>query len=146
MQTPKIYQVVKILSIIGIIIAVYLLYAQISQTSFRPCTINETINCDAVISGPVSKTLGIPTPLYGLIGYIVIFFAAKFKKNLLILSMSAFGLVFCLYIAYVEIFRLGVICPLCIGCQIIMILIFSIALYLNRQKFLKLLKNTSFLR
>ncbi len=146
MQTPKIYKIIKILSIIGIILAVYLLYAQITQPSYTPCTINETVNCDAVISGPVAKTLGIPTPLYGLIGYIVIFFAAKFKKNLLILSMSAFGLVFCLYIAYVEIFKLAVICPLCIGCQVIMILVFSLAVYLNRGKFTKLLKNTSFLR
>lgn len=122
-----VFQTIKILSIIGIGLAVYLLVEQLTQTSFRPCTINSTINCDAIISGEVAKTFGISTPLYGLIGYIVIFIAALFKKKKLLLSMAGFGLVFCLYIAYQELLILQVICPVCILCQVIMITIFTLS-------------------
>lgn len=132
MIQPKIYFYIKILSLIGIILAIYLLAEQITQSSFRPCYINSTVNCDAVISGSVAKTLGIPTPLYGLIGYIVIFFAALTKKNKLLLGMSGFGLLFCLRIAYIEIFQLHVICPVCIACQIIMITVFTLSLVVNK--------------
>lgn len=129
----KIFFTIKILSIIGVILAVYLLVEQFTQSSFRPCTINATINCDAIISGPVAKTLGIPTPLYGLIGYIVIFIAVTFRKKKLLLSMAAFGLVFCLWIAYQELVILRVICPVCIACQVIMISVFSLAVWVWKK-------------
>ena len=129
----KIFFTIKILSIIGVILAIYLLVEQLTQSSFRPCTINATINCDAIISGPVAKTLGIPTPLYGLIGYIVIFIAATFRKKKLLLSMAAFGLVFCLWIAYQELVILRVICPVCIACQVIMISVFSLAVWVWKK-------------
>lgn len=124
----KIFFAIKLLSILGIALAVYLLVEQVTQSSFRPCTINATVNCDAIISGPVATTFGIPTPLYGLIGYIVIFAAAVLKKKKLLLSMAGFGLVFCLWIAYKELFELKVICPVCIACQVIMISVFSLAI------------------
>lgn len=124
---------VKVLAVIGILLAIFLLWEQIFRPSFQPCNINATINCDAVISGEVSKTLGIPTPLIGLIGYIIILFAA-FKKNFkLILGMALFGLVFCLYIAYRELFQLHVVCPVCILCQIDMISVFILGILLNRK-------------
>jgi uncharacterized membrane protein len=124
---------VKVLAIIGIGLAVFLLWEQMFRPSFQPCNINATVNCDAVIKGEVSNTLGIPTPLIGLIGYIIILFAA-FKKNAkLILGMSAFGLAFCLYIAYRELFQLHVVCPVCILCQLDMITVFILGILLNKK-------------
>lgn len=134
MIEKKIFFAVKVLSIFGIGLAVYLLIQQIFQPEFRPCTINATINCDAVIDGPVAKTLGIPTPLYGLIGYSVILFSAFFKKKKLMLSMATFGLAFCLWIAYLELIILKVICPICIACQAIMISVFSLAIIVLKKK------------
>ena len=120
--------------IIGVVLAIYLLWEQLYPSPFQPCNINNTVNCNAVISGEVANTLGISTPLYGLIGYIVIFFAAVYKKKKLLLSMATFGLVFCFYIAYRELFLLHVICPLCIACQLIMIAVFSLSILLIRKK------------
>ena len=129
----KIYSYIRALSLLGILLAVYLLAEQIFRSAFVPCNINDTVNCNAIISGSVSKTLGLPTPLYGLIGYVVIFFAAVFQRKKLILAMATFGLVFCLWIAYQELFLLHVICPLCIGCQVIMLAVFSLALIINKR-------------
>ena len=134
MIKDKIYSYIRALSLLGILLAVYLLAEQIFRPAFVPCNINELVNCNEIISGSVSKTLGLPTPLYGLIGYVVIFFAAIFQRKKLILAVATFGLVFCLWIAYQELFLLHVICPLCIGCQLIMITVFILGLVINKTK------------
>ncbi len=134
MKTEKIYQIIKALAVIGVLLSVYLLWQQMFRPAFQPCYVNSLVNCDAVISGPVAKTLGIPTPLYGLIGYIVILFAAFKKNHKLVLGMATFGLAFCLYLAYVELFQLHVVCPVCISCQVVMISIFGLSAYLYKRK------------
>lgn len=132
-MTKKLFSCVKVLAVIGILLAVYLLYEQNFRPSFNPCNISATVNCDAIISGSVAKTLGLPTPLYGLIGYIIILLAAIFQRKKLILGMATFGLLFCLWIAYQE-FLLRVICPLCIACQVIMFSVFAFSIFLFRVK------------
>lgn len=134
MTNHKLFFTIKALSIVGIILALYLLWQQFFTPSFQPCSINATINCDAIISGAVAKTLGIPTPLYGLIGYIVIFFAAMTQRKNLLLGMATFGAAFCLWIGYREIFELSVICPVCILCQIVILTIFTLAIIIQRKK------------
>ena len=129
----KYFDWVKILAVLGIFLAVYLLWQQFFKPSFQPCNINATVNCDAVVSGPVAKTLGIQTPLIGLMCYLIILFAS-FKRNArLVLGMATFGLLFCLYIAYREIFQLRVICPVCILCQLDMISVFILGIILSRH-------------
>lgn len=130
----KAYNIIKFLSVLGIILALYLLWQQLYTPVFQPCKINSVVNCDAVITGPVAKTLGIPTPLYGLIGYIVIFIAVVLKKKKLILGVATFGLLFCLRIAYIELIELRVVCPVCIACQLIMIAVFILGLKLNFRR------------
>ena len=133
-MNTKLYLVVKCLATVGIILALFLLWEQLFRPSFQPCYVNNSINCDAVIKGAVAKTLGIPTPLYGLTGYIIIFFAALYRKTKLLFSMTTFGLLFCLYIAYVEIIQLHVICPVCVLCDIDIISVFTLSLILLRKR------------
>ncbi len=133
MSNIKLYFWIKVLAIFGLMLGSYLMYEQITMPAWTPCTINATVNCDAVIKGEVSKTLGIPTPIYGLVGYAMILLGAITKSKKLVLSMAAFGLVFCMYIAYVELFMLHVICPVCIGCQVDMIISFILALMLKKS-------------
>jgi uncharacterized membrane protein len=127
----KYFDWIKILGFLGIFLALFLLWEQTFHPSFQPCNINSTVNCDAIISGIVAKTLGIPTPLIGLTGYIFILFGAFKKDAKLILGMATFGLAFCLYIGAREIFQLHVACPVCILCQLDMITVFILSLLLN---------------
>lgn len=137
MKTKTIYNLVQFFSFLGILLAVYLLWQQFFRPEWQPCTINSFINCDAIISGGVAKTFGIPTPLIGLIGYIVIFLSSIFRWKKTMLVMAMFGLFFCLWIAYQELFLLKVICPVCIGCQTIMIVVNILAFMINRGKTLR---------
>jgi uncharacterized membrane protein len=136
-KTNNLFLTVKLLAAFGILLSTYLLWQQNFRSDFQPCSINSFINCDAIISGDVAKTFGVPTPLFGLVGYIVILIAAFLKKTELMLGMAAFGLLFCLWIAYKELFELRVICPICIACQLTMIGIFGTTLYLLKKKDLK---------
>ena len=134
MTTSRIYLAIKILSALGISLAIFLLWEQLVHPTFQPCNINSTINCNAIISGEVAKTFGIPTPLFGLTGYILILLSAIFQKKRILIGIATFGLCFCLWIAYKELFGLHVICPICIMCQAIMITVFSLAAILNFKK------------
>lgn len=129
MYEKNIFLCIKILSGIGILLSIYLLVEQLFRPAFQPCYVNSIINCNAIISGEVSKTLGLPTPLYGLIGYIVILLSAILQKKKLLFGMATFGLLFCLWIGYRELFH----CPVCILCQIIMITVFTLSLFINKH-------------
>jgi uncharacterized membrane protein len=130
----KYFDWIKILGVVGVGLALFLLWERYFQPTFQPCNINATINCDAVINGQVANTFGIPTPLIGLLGYLVILFAA-FKRNpRLVWGMATFGLAFCLYIAFIELFKLHVVCPVCIACQLDMITVFILGFLLNKNK------------
>jgi uncharacterized membrane protein len=133
-KQAKLYLAVKCLASVGIILALFLLWEQLFHPSFKPCSINSSINCDAIVSGAVAKTFGIPTPFYGLTGYIVILLAAILRKRKLLFGFATFGLLFCLYIAFVEIVMLHVICPVCILCDIDIISVFTLSILLLRQK------------
>ena len=128
-----IWRILICLSILGILLASYLFYNFLTKPLFESCYLNSHINCDAVTKGTLSTLFGIPVSLIGLIGYIVILISSIFKKKLLVLGMSTFGMVFCLAITYQEIFKLKVICPVCLACQLVMLTIFLIAIYLNTK-------------
>lgn len=130
----KYFEWVGILSVIGIVLAIFLLWEQLFQPSFQPCNISSVVNCNPTINGPLAKTLGIPTPLIGLVGYLVILFGSLKRKAGLVLGMSTFGLLFCLYIGFREIVGLHIVCPVCVACQFDMIAVFIIGLLLNRKE------------
>jgi len=130
----NIWKTIAGLSILGILLATYLFYNFLAKPLFESCYVNSRINCDAVTKGSLSTLFGIPVSLIGLTGYIIILLSSIFRKKLFVLGMSTFGMVFCLFITYQEVFLLKVICPVCLTCQLVMLTIFLLAIYLNLKK------------
>jgi len=131
MLTNNVWKALIVLSFFGILLASYLFYNFLTKPLIESCYFNSYINCDAVTKGSLSTLFGIPVSLIGLIGYVVILLCSIFKKKLLVLGMSTFGMVFCLFITYQELFRIKVICPVCLTCQLVMFTVFLFVLYLN---------------
>lgn len=127
----NIWKVLIALSVLGILLAIYLFYNFLTKPLFESCYVNSHINCDAVTKGSLSTILGIPVSLVGLTGYIVILLSSFFKKKLLVLGMSTFGMIFCLSITIQELLILKVICPVCLMCQLVMLIVFALSIYLN---------------
>ena len=126
-------KIIIFLSIIGILLASYLFINYLTVPEQTICSINSTINCDAVIKGPLAETLGIPTALYGMVGYVVILFAAIKNYKKLLLGTAIFGVLFCIRLILIEAFQLKVYCPVCIMCMIVMIGILITALLPTRK-------------
>lgn|GEM_PF-838756 len=130
----KYVNAIKVLAVIGVGLALYLYINYLNQPVTTICTINSKVNCDAVISGEVATTLGVPTALYGLVGYMVILIAAFLKKEKLMFGTSLFGTLFCLRITFIEVFQLGVYCPVCALCQLDMVALLILSYLVLRRK------------
>jgi len=134
MKNNVVYKSILVLSLVGIGLAIYLLYNYLSPVPSDFCTINATVNCDAVTKGSLATIFGIPVAVVGLVGYIAILFGSIKKWGTWILGMSTFGMLFCLRLTFLEIFRERVLCPVCMACQIIMLVIFVLSLYLVKKE------------
>jgi len=130
MDSGKLWRCLIILSVVGIGFASYLFYEYLSAQSFGICAMGPAFNCDAITKGSLSKVMGIPVPLVGLMGYIVILVSAVLKNKKLALFMGTFGMLFCLRISFLELFFVKIICPVCLLCQLDMVAIFALSLYL----------------
>lgn len=126
MNYPKI---IAPLAIFGVLLALYLFYEYLAPVHPTLCYVNSYINCEASTKGPLANTLGIPTALWGLTGYLVILISALKKWRRLLLATATFGLLFCLRITYLEIFVVRALCPVCLMCQLDMIALFIFGLF-----------------
>jgi uncharacterized membrane protein len=129
-MTNTIWKISTVLSIIGIILASYLLFNFVTANSFDLCTVNAQVNCKAVTTGEISTIFGIPVSLVGLLGYITILIASRLKNKAMFLGMSAFGVLFCLRLTILELFVIRIICPVCLICQTIMLILFLLSIFL----------------
>jgi uncharacterized membrane protein len=120
--------IVSTLSVLGLLDSVYLsishfkIYTDIAYESF--CAISQSINCDTVSQSPFSIFLGIPIPIWGILGYgFFIFFlpfahskSADKKRMLSILFFIAFVFCICsLILAYISIFLIQSYCLMCLA-------------------------------
>jgi len=112
------------LALVGVLLALYLYYEYLTKNLYGVCNVNAVLNCGPITTGSLSELFGIPVALIGLVGYIVIFLSAFFKKFKLAFYMATFGMLFCLRITFLEIFVEQVICLVCLGCQVVMIIEF----------------------
>lgn len=79
---------------------------------------------------------GIPVSVVGLLGYIIILFGSIRKMVKTTLGMTAFGMIFCMQLMFREIVGEGILCPVCLMCQLVMATIFGliIAIFVRSRK------------
>lgn len=103
----------------GVAISSVSLYHHFSKSKTSFCDINETFNCDLVNRSTYSTFLGVPVALIGILGYLLILALAtiyreKAETPVMLTVVSAAGLGFTLYLAYIEAHVLGAWCILCL--------------------------------
>jgi len=129
-------RIVFVLSLIGIVMAVYVLQSFLRQTSI--VCLNS--GCEIVRKSPLSYPLGIPVPAVGLVGYGILSILAFLrttgaKNNLLypILGLSAFGVAFVSWFTFTELFLIKAVCTWCAVSAVNMLVIFSISLLMYKE-------------
>ena len=123
------------LSLLGILIAGYLTWAHYANATVLCIGSN---GCEIVQQSVYSTVAGTPVALFGLIGYVVIAGLLVVEENralfssaipLLIFGLTLIGAAYSIYLTYLELFVIFAICQYCVTSAIIMVILFTIAIY-----------------
>lgn len=123
MKLNKTLTIILSLAILGVADSSYALYQHFLPPATSSCDVSETISCTAVNQSEYSVILGVPVAAVGIAGYLLIaglavgsmiFSSAKRYTSRVMLAIASIGLLFSIWLTWVEIFLLNAICPLCI--------------------------------
>jgi vitamin-K-epoxide reductase (warfarin-sensitive) len=123
---------IAILSLAGLAISGVSLQRHYAKSSSDFCDFSQQFNCDIVNRSEYSELAGIPVAAIGVAGYAVLFFLSTLWKSrpetpARLLVAASVGLVFALYLTYVEAHDLKTWCILCLGSQALIFLITALA-------------------
>jgi len=118
----KIYRWIFFLSLFGVLLSGYALYAHYNQNPSTICNFSDALSCDAVNKSKYAEIAGVPVALVGLGGYgllavlaIQIVNGRPFHRDLFWFALA--GFLFSLYLTYVEAFVILAWCPVCLLSQ-----------------------------
>ncbi len=110
---------IAVLSLAGAIVSGVSLERHYAKSATSYCDFGEKFNCDIVNRSEYSEVMGIPVAGIGVVGYGVLFalstfYRARAKTPFRLLMAAIAGLVFALYLTYVEAYVLTAWCILCL--------------------------------
>ena len=132
-MNKTLYRISIGLAILGILVSVYMTIFKLTENQ-KMCLGNG--GCSVVNSSSYSEVSGIPVALIGVGGYLVILAILLienrirfFKQNgtLIVFGLSLVGLLFTLYLIYVELALIHALCPFCVTSQITMTILFILS-------------------
>ncbi len=110
---------IAILSLAGMIVSSISLQRHYAKSATSYCEFGEKFNCDIVNRSEYSSLMGIPVSLIGVVGYGLLLTLSTLCRSRpetprRLLMAAAAGLVFALYLTYIEAYVLTTWCILCL--------------------------------
>jgi uncharacterized membrane protein len=140
-KTKNINRIIFILSIAGVIMAIYVLQSFLRKASIICLTGG---GCEAVRKNPLSYPFGIPVPAFGLIGYTgltILSFLRTMSENKKLfwgmMGIGIFGICFVTWFTLTEIFLIKGICMWCAISAVNMWIIFFLLLFIKKSETVK---------
>jgi uncharacterized membrane protein len=107
---------------LGLIVAIFAAAEFFDASLTAVCSFNGFISCGAVDRSAFTTTLGIQDWVWGVAGFLAILTAAALaeshKRDLryayALLALTTAGVGLSMYFLYVELFRIGALCPVCV--------------------------------
>jgi uncharacterized membrane protein len=122
MTDARLRAAIASLALAGAGIAAYLTYAWYAEATIA-CA---TGGCETVQSSEYARVLGIPVPVLGLAGYLAIlataFFAGE-RARVAGAALALGGLVFSVYLIFVQVFAIEAFCQWCLASDAVMLLL-----------------------
>ncbi|MBT3669131.1 MAG: vitamin K epoxide reductase family protein [Chloroflexi bacterium] len=127
------------LTIIGLLDSLYLSWLKLAK--------DEIIclgGCDIVNSSKYAEILGIPVALIGALAYLAILFFlinkiefVFFKENstIIVFIFSLIGVIYSLYLTYLELYIIHAICPFCVISAIVLVLLLVTTIFRLKLEF-----------
>ena len=126
--------IVATLSLAGIFVALYLLLYKLGMIGNLSCSVG---SCETVNSSKWATFLGLPVAGWGVAWYVAMFvlalvstgsrFADSIVVSTVLLGVATTGLLFSLYLTYLELFVIDAICQWCVVSAVIVTIIFFVA-------------------
>ena len=127
-----------ILSVLGLGLSVYLTITHYTDSAPAGCPVNSVVNCAKVTTSPESMIFGVfPVAVLGLAFYV--FMVAvnspwSWRPGMPLIRIARLagvltGIVFVLYLVYVELIQVDAICEYCTGVHIITFALFGLVMY-----------------
>lgn len=122
------------LSVAGLGISLYLTWAYVAHVA-PVC--GTSGGCETVQTSQYAWIGGVPVPMLGAIGYVgllalaVLALRLEERRDLLLLGVfggTLVGVLFTVYLTYLEFFVIHAICRWCIGSAVVMVLLFVLAI------------------
>lgn len=137
---------IPILSLAGFVVAGYLAYVETAQVA---AVCGPVGDCNTVQQSEYARLFGIlPIGVLGLLGYFAIVAAwlvgrlnrplLSLYADLLMFGMTTFGLVFSIYLTFLEPFVIGATCAWCLTSAVLMTALFWLSLKPGRLAYSKL--------
>lgn len=132
---PRVVDVaIPVIAVLGMLVAVYLSYI---ETRGAPAICGPVGDCNTVQNSPYARFLGVPVGALGLVGYVAILAAWLWQRvrrdtsavyaRLALFGMSLMGVLFSLYLTYLEVFVIEAVCAWCLTSALLMTLMFLMA-------------------
>lgn len=128
-------QAIALLALVGFFVALYLWLHQLGVGGELKCGAG---GCDTVQASRWARLLGIPVAAYGVVGYAAILIVAlaalrpaalgRRGPTLVLVALASAGMLFTLYLTYLELFVIHAICRWCVVSAVIITAIWLVAL------------------
>jgi uncharacterized membrane protein len=130
----KIWIILAALSFAGMLVTTYLTYQHFADPGGVFCNVNQYVSCDIVNQSIYAEIFGIPVAILGFLAYTAIFVMTLgvmkgWRSEPIIRFGTLFtglGLLFSLYLTYIEFFVLEALCVFCLTQQFLIFIIFII--------------------
>jgi vitamin-K-epoxide reductase (warfarin-sensitive) len=119
-ENRVLFLLIAILAFAGLLISAVSLQRHYAKSASAFCDFGERFNCDIVNRSEYSTVMGIPVAGIGMAGYAALFIMATIYRSrtdtpLKLLIAASAGLVFALYLTYIEGHVLETWCILCLS-------------------------------
>lgn len=123
-----VFAAIAALSVLGVLLSAISLQRHYAKSDTNFCDFSQKFSCDIVNRSEYSEIAGVPVAGIGVAGYAALFFLSTLWKSRTetptrILAASIAGLLFAMYLTYIEAYRLKTWCILCLGSQLVIFLI-----------------------
>jgi uncharacterized membrane protein len=139
---------IPVLCLIGLFVAGYLAYVETAQVEAICGPVGD---CNSVQQSSYAKLFGVlPIGILGMAGYIMILLTWGIGRSgnqrlanyshLILLGLTSFGILFSIYLTFIEPFVIGATCAWCLTSAIIMTALFLLSLAPSKVAFFYLVK------
>jgi vitamin-K-epoxide reductase (warfarin-sensitive) len=118
-RTRILFGIIAVLAFAGVIVSGVSLQRHFAKSATAFCDFSQRFSCDIVNRSEYSSVVGIPVAAIGVVGYAALFILSTFLRGRAetpnrLMGAAAAGLVFALYLTYIEAYVLETWCILCL--------------------------------